>query len=113
MTVTPIWPEDPAKGEQLAYQPKHSLRVSLRADIDKWSLYGGVYYTGTRTTLDIYDILPSYVLADIGLIYKFSLFGENFTANGVIKNVTGASYQNVKFYAMPGRNWQISLQWKF
>ena len=113
VTVTPIWPEDPAKGEQLAYQPKHSLRASLRADLDKWSLYGGVYYTGTRTTLDIYDILPSYVLADIGLIYRFSLFGENFTANGVVKNITDASYQNVKFYAMPGRNWQISLQWKF
>jgi iron complex outermembrane receptor protein len=113
VTVTPIWPEDPAKGEQLAYQPKHSLRASLRADLNKWSLYGGIYYTGTRTTLDIYDILPSYILADLGLIYKFSLFGENFTANGVVKNISNASYQNVKFYAMPGRNWQISLQWKF
>ena len=113
VTVKPIWPEDPAKDNQLAYQPKHSIRLSLRADLDKWSIYGGVYYTGNRTTLDIYDILPSYTLADLGAIYRFSLFGEDFTANGVIKNIFDTHYQNVKFYAMPGRNWQISIQWKF
>jgi len=103
------WAEDPAIGEQLAYQPKHSWRTKLMAANGTISLYGALSYTGVRTTIDLYDILPSYLLSDFGATYCFRLFGEEFAANGVVKNIFDVSYQNVKFYAMPGRNYQISL----
>ncbi len=107
------WEEDPAVGQQLAYQPKHSWRTTVKAERGALSFYGGLYFTGERTTIDIFDILPSYLITDLGAIFSFKAFGEEFTANGVVKNLFDVSYQNVKFYAMPGRNCQISLQWKF
>lgn len=107
------WTEDPAIDQQLAYQPKHSWRITLKADHKGLSLYSGLYFTGERTTIDLYDVLPSYLLSDLGTTYSFKLFGKEITANGVIKNIFDVHYQNVKFYAMPGRNYQISLQWKF
>ncbi|OFY39206.1 MAG: hypothetical protein A2X18_04085 [Bacteroidetes bacterium GWF2_40_14] len=111
--IEAVWTEDPAVGKQLAYQPKHSWRTTIKAERGALSLYGGLYFTGERTTIDIFDILPSYLLTDVGAIYRFKVFGEAFTANGVVKNIFDVSYQNVKFYAMPGRNWQISLKWQF
>lgn len=68
------------------------------------ALYLNFNYTGERSTLDIYDILPSYLLTDIGATYDFKISGARFTINGIIKNITDEMYQNVKFYAMPGRS---------
>ncbi len=107
------WAEDPAIGRQLAYQPRHSWRATLKASEKRFSFYTGLYYTGERTTIDLYDVLPSYLLTDIGSTCHFRLFGEDVIANIAFKNIFDVHYQNVKFYAMPGRNFQISLQWKF
>ncbi len=105
--------EDPAIGQQLAYQPKISWRSGLRLSMSGASLYVNLGYTGERSTLDIYDILPSYLLTDVGASYDLKIHGEHFTINGVIKNITDEMYQNVKFYAMPGRSCQMSIQYKF
>jgi len=105
--------EDPAIGEQLAYQPRLSWRSGIKLSHSRTSLYTNLSYTGSRTTVDIYDILPSYFITDIGASYDFNLSGYKFTASGVIKNITNERYQNVKFYAMPGRNYQLSIQYKF
>ncbi|MCK9627513.1 MAG: TonB-dependent receptor [Bacteroidales bacterium] len=105
--------EDPAIGHQLAYQPKISWRSGLRIIISGVSMYCNLTYTGERSTLDIFDILPSYLLTDLGASYDFKISGARFAINGVIKNITNEMYQNVKFYAMPGRNCQISIQYKF
>lgn len=105
--------EDPSIGRQLAYQPKISWRSGLRMSISRATVYLNLSYTGERTTLDIYDILPSYLLTDIGASYEFKISGARFTINGVVKNITDEMYQNVKFYAMPGRNYQMSIQYKF
>ncbi|MEA5006761.1 MAG: TonB-dependent receptor [Rikenellaceae bacterium] len=105
--------EDPAIGQQLAYQPKISWRSGLRLSMSGASLYVNLGYTGERSTLDIYDILPAYLLTDFGVSYDFKISGAHFTINGVIKNITDEMYQSVKFYAMPGRNFQMSIQYKF
>jgi iron complex outermembrane receptor protein len=105
--------QDPAIGQQLAYQPKHSWRATIKAEKGRLSVYSGLYYTGQRTTIDLYDLLPSYLLTNLGVNYSFVLFNQEVTANGVLKNIFNVRYQNVKFYAMPGRNYQVTLQWKF
>jgi len=105
--------EDPAIGEQLAYQPKLSWRAGLKLVRGRGALYTNLNYTGERTTIDLYDILQSYLITDVGASYDFKLAGCHFVANGVVKNITGEVYQNVKFYAMPGRNYQMSIQYKF
>ncbi len=70
-------------------------------------------FSGERSTLDIYDILDPYFLTDIGTQFESIFLGHRFVVNAVIKNLTGVSYQNVKFYAMPGRNWNLSLRFYF
>ena len=112
-TITPAWPEDPAKGQQLAYQPKHSWRTTLTSETGAITANISLNYTGSRTTLDIYDILPSYTLTDIGISYKGKLAGNEFVVGGVLKNIFNVSYQNVKFYAMPGINWLLNFQYRF
>ncbi len=112
-TVTPLWAEDPAKGEQLAYQPKHSWRSTLRADYGDFSGHVALSHTGKRSTLDIYDILPAYTLTDAGVSYR-GIYRENeFLLGFTLKNIFNVSYQNVKFYAMPGFNWLINIQYRF
>src|SRR3989339_179189 len=100
--------EDPSVGYQLAYQPKHSWRASVTADKEPFSLFLRVAYTGERTTLDIFDLLPSYLLTDIGASAKININKYKFILNTTILNLFDTSYQNVKFYAMPKRHWQVS-----
>lgn len=108
-----LWREDPSVGKQLAYQPKHSLRTTLSVKINNNTMFTTISYTGDRTTLDIFDKLPSYTLTDVGYSRKLSLFGEHLTMDAVVRNIFSVSYQNVKFYAMPGINWQLTLRWIF
>ncbi len=112
-TVTPLWAEDPAKGEQLAYQPKNSWRATASSEYSGFTLHISLNYTGKRSTLDIYDILPSYTLTDGGISYKGKLKNNEYVAGLVFKNIFNVSYQNVKFYAMPGFNWLINFQYRF
>lgn len=105
--------EDPSVGYQLAYQPEHSWRASVTADKEPFSLFARVAYTGERTTLDIFDLLPSYILTDIGASAKININKYKFTLNTTILNLFDTNYQNVKFYAMPKRHWQVSVRWNF
>ncbi len=113
VTKEGLWAEDPSVDMQMAYQPKLSMRSGIRGERGGTSLYVLFSFTGTRTTTDIYDLLPSYFLTDAGLNKSFSLVKRKFEASAVVRNIFNVSYQNVKFYAMPGRNFQFSLKWKF
>ncbi|MDP3453324.1 MAG: TonB-dependent receptor plug domain-containing protein [Bacteroidales bacterium] len=112
--------EESSLGRQLAYQPRHSLRSGINAQWGDLSAFITLSYTGERTTLDIYDIMPSYLLTDIGLDYNINICdksrknsGSRLVLSPVVRNIFNVSYQNVKFYAMAGRSWQISLRWNF
>ena len=112
--------EEPSVGKQLAYQPLHSLRTNISVQRGDLSAFVNVSYTGERSSLDIYDRLPAYLLTDVGFNWSISLPGVSRVASGrglvlnpVVKNIFNTRYQNVKFYAMPGINWQVSLRWNF
>ena len=111
--IDAIWKEDPAIGQQLAYQPKNSLKTRIRGDYGKFSAFIAMQYVGERTTVDIFDILPSYEVFDVGASSKFESAVGDFVISGAVKNLFDKQYQNVKFYAMPGVNYQLSVQWKF
>lgn len=112
-TVEPLWTEDPARGEQLAYVPRHSGVLSMSAGRGDIEVRANVTYTGERTTLDIHDLMEGYLLFNAGADYRFSLWGYSFLAGGSVMNITAEDYQSVKFYAMPGRNWNFSLRMFF
>lgn len=108
-----LWNEDPSIGKQLAFQPKHSFKSSFTVSRGDFSSFVNLLYTGKRATLDIFDVLNSYFLVDIGFAYKGKLGINNYSLNFALKNITNEYYQNVKFYAMPGRNWQLALRYFF
>jgi iron complex outermembrane receptor protein len=112
-TEEPLWEEDPARGEQLAYVPRHTGVLSISAGRGDIEVRANVTYTGERTTLDIYDMMEGYLLFNAGADYRFSLWGYSFLASGSVLNITAEDYQSVKFYAMPGRNWNFSLRMFF
>lgn len=108
-----LMPEDPSVGKQLAYQPRHLFNTTLKAEHSGLTLFFTTLYTGRRTTVDIFDIMPAYLVFDAGAIYKFKLLGYKWTSTAKIMNLADKQYQNIKFYAMPGINFRASLQWNF
>lgn len=102
--------EDPAQGQQLAFQPKHSVRGGATLSYKTLSLFTTLSYTGQRSTLDIFDILKGYFLLDMGAEYKGVIGEQKYTITLLGRNLTNANYQNVKFYAMPGFNFNIALR---
>ncbi|MFA5713754.1 MAG: TonB-dependent receptor plug domain-containing protein [Bacteroidales bacterium] len=108
-----LWSEDPSIGQQLAFQPLHSFNSTLTIERDRVSLFTTISYTGRRSTLDIFDLLPSYTLTNIGGEYKGILWGNNFSIILSINNLFGVNYQNVKFYAMPPTNSLLTLRYFF
>lgn len=104
---------DPSVGRQLAFQPRHSVRGSLSLSGGPFLWFAIISFTGDRTTLDIFDVLDPYTLLDAGARYKGELGGHKYSINLTLKNITGTNYQNVKFYAMPGRNYNVAFRLYF
>lgn len=104
---------DPSVGHQMAYQPKHALSANVEASYKKFSTAISYHYIGKRSTTDMYDIMKGYSLLDLSVKYDFVLFKENLGITGEIKNILNTDYQNIMFYAMPGINFGIAVQWKF
>lgn len=104
---------DPSIGHQMAYQPEHTVTSNLSANIKGLTATISSSYIGERTSTDIYDIMPGYSLLDLGINYKFVFLSQEWDVTGEVKNILNSSYQNIRFYAMPGINFALALQWKF
>lgn len=101
---------DPGIGHQIAFQPKHTFMVKIgyeRGRVES-RLVGS--FTGRRTSSDINDIMKSYFLLNAYVKYKL---GRKVILSGELNNILNVSYQNVKFYAMPGFNFSLGAQIKF
>lgn len=99
---------------QLIYVPMHTangfLNISTRGYYVNWSLS----FTSSRNTSLNKDknspfILPSYMLNNISVGKKFNLKKADFNIRFKIYNVFDVDYQAVLWRAMPGRNFEISL----
>lgn len=101
---------DPSVGRQLAYQPYHIANLSVGVSWRKWETIIGYGYTGERTTTDMFDYLDPYSLLDLSLLREVSIFSKSCSLCAELKNILNSSYQNVKFYAMPGINFMISAR---
>lgn len=108
-----LWVLDPSVNRQLAYQPKHTSNLRLKLESKKREFFVSTSYTGSRTTVDIYDYLPPYLLVNCGATYNISLFKKRAKLSINIRNLLNIQYQNVKFYAMPGINYNSSLRIDF
>jgi len=106
-------PNSFAVGRQVPYQPFHVGNVSLKLSYSHAFLQTTVRYTGSRHTTDYYDNLPAYWLANVNAGYAFSLKNCTITLIAQINNMFDVEYQNMKYFAMPGRTFNGTLHVEF
>ncbi|MCK5368435.1 MAG: TonB-dependent receptor, partial [Cyclobacteriaceae bacterium] len=67
-------------------------------------------YTGRRYGIDVInEEIDDFFITDIGVSKNFSIGNQLLSLEGQVLNVFDVEYQNVKRYAMPGRNYLISV----
>lgn len=97
-------------GKQLIYTPLHKASASISFLWRKFSLHSFHQHTGkvytTNSNSEIYA-LEAFLLSDVGLDWK----NTQWTIAVQAKNITNSTYQLYSGYAMPGRNYQISMQY--
>ncbi|WP_296618554.1 TonB-dependent receptor [Marivirga sp.] len=99
-------------GKQLIYTPLHKANASSsfhwrEFSLDVFQQWTGKVYT-TNSNSDIYA-LESFLLSDIGLKWSNKIW----TTSAQVKNILNKEYQLYSGYAMPGRNFQISINKTF
>ena len=100
-------------GKQLIYIPKHHANAFAEVRWKTWNLNYTFEFTGKRTTsmndddFFAYD-LPYYTLHHISLGKQLKKFRLEFRIN----NLTNNDYQTVLWRAMPGRSYEVYLEFK-
>lgn len=101
--------DDPNVGNQLAYTPKNRAVLYANYAHKKYQLSMVNSFTGERNGLDQSEKIDGYMTTDIDLGRSFDVGKHLFSIEGKILNVFDIEYQNVARYAMPGRNYLISM----
>jgi iron complex outermembrane receptor protein len=104
---------DIRNGLQLPLLPKHRYNMSAEINHKKGFAQFGLTYSGKTYLSDINDHINSYILAYISAAYNFNLCNNKqlLSLSVRINNLFNAQYESVKYYAMPGRNWNIGLRY--
>ena len=96
-------------GQQLIYSPKHMGNTFAMFSYHNWMVYADGNYTGARFADDMGNELDAYFLTNCGLSRKLNYRKQLFSLSFSVYNIFNTSYENEKYYAMPGRNFRISL----
>lgn len=98
--------------QQLIYSPFHIGNINYNFGYKDWNAFVVGSFTGSRYTeyaaSSRYQ-LPAYFLTDLGLSYKFNFHEHTLNTTFAANNIFNVSYQNERYYAMPGRNFRISI----
>ena len=100
-------------GKQLVYVPYQTATAFSDLHYKNWQLSLNWQYTGRRFTTPENDrALPAYQLLSIyaGKTFRWQKF--QFQVLGRVNNVTNTVYQNLEFYAMPGRHYNLSFRFQ-
>ena len=99
-------------GKQLIYIPRHHGNLFANLRWTTWDLSYTLEVTGARSTsyADFYAFdLPSYVLHHVALGKQFGQFRCEFRCN----NLTDKDYQNVLWRPMPGRSYEVMVNYRY
>ena len=102
-----------ANGKQLIYIPKHHANAFAEVRWKSWNMNYTFEFTGERTTSMNDDEffayqLPYYTLHHISFGKQLNRFRLEFKIN----NLLNESYQTILWRAMPGRSYEIYLEFK-
>lgn len=99
-------------GKQLIYIPRHHGNLFANVRWRTWDLSYTLEVTGRRNTsyADFYAFdLPSYVLHHVALGKQFGKFRCELRCN----NFTNKDYQNVLWRPMPGRSFEVMVNYRY
>ncbi len=114
-------PVEPVKNEeqnglvnrQMNYIPKHVANAALNSEIKNWHFLVDGQFTGERFTDDFGHTIDGFFVLNCGVIRDLQVKNQFFSLNFLINNLLNADYQNQKYYAMPGRSFQLGLKYDF
>jgi iron complex outermembrane receptor protein len=99
-------------GKQLAYTPRHNANTSLELKLNKYSLRTNYSYTGERHNSDYSGMLDAYTLCDMSFTKEFRIHNNFINLQFSVNNLFNSEYQDWEYYAVPGRNYNMSLNIK-
>lgn len=106
--------DDIGLNNQLPYTPVHIGGLEYRGLIKNWYGSLSMNYTGLRyVTADNESDLPSYYLLNFRAGKNIKIKRQLLSIDFRINNLLNTSYQNMKFRAMPGRNYMIGINFLF
>jgi vitamin B12 transporter len=98
------------KGNQLTYIPLHNAVAGLRLNHGPIFLEWEQSLIGKRYTLkDNSEIVKGYQLSNLSAGSLISVFKSKFRIQCIIRNLFNSSYQAIQNYAVPGRNFLITI----
>ena len=91
---------------------QHTVNARTTQTVGNAQVFAELRYSSDREDNNLNftgrDTLPSYTLLNLGVNWKMR---KGFSILARVNNVTDASYQLANGYAMPGRNFLVSLNW--
>ncbi|UII27700.1 TonB-dependent receptor [Fulvivirga maritima] len=100
--------------KQTIYTPENQASVSLSSNYKNLSLVYLFKYTGEQaTTGDNTLSIDAFATSDLSLVYMQSLGKHSVSLSGSVKNMLDQAYEIRSGRPMPGRHYQISIQYQF
>lgn len=104
----------PFEGRQMPLLPKHTAIAFLQVDYKHFFVAINANYIGQRTTSNVFESMPAYVVFNSSAGYNLQLTDTQQIALSVKgNNLFGTIYQTVPYKAMPLQNWSASLHYTF
>lgn len=100
--------DDEYNGQQMIYTPKHKVNTVLSFACRPFYVTLSGVYTGERY-YDYKNTLEAYTLLNGMVGYKLKLLNVGADLSFKVNNITDTAYQVVAWYAMPPRNYRITL----
>lgn len=103
-----------ALGKQLLYIPQHKGLAQLSWQCEGWSVayrhnFVGKVYTNENNM----QSLPAFSLGDVSILKACGFHNWQLSAFGKVHNLWDEDYQMVRYYPMPGRNYEVGLEFGF
>jgi iron complex outermembrane receptor protein len=104
---------DEPLNKQLVYTPLHTASGLTGLSYKTWQLQLNGTFTGPRFTDAENEIaLPTYLLLNLSGSKTVQVGKCRFQVIGQVNNLSNAVYQNLQYYAMPGRNFNLSMRFE-
>lgn len=105
---------DAILNKQLIYTPKHQAKAYISLYHHLGNLTIEQQFLGKRfTTADNLSWLKAYALTNLVLSHSIKKEKQNLSLSIRLNNLFNKAYQSMENYALPGRNYQISIHYKF